>query len=55
MLFSELNDSRLFCRFFFELLSKFSDIINSDDCIGKITSKSVRLQPFLIQEKIYSQ
>jgi len=30
-------------RFFFELLAKFSDFVNSDDCIGKITSKSIGL------------
>ena len=28
---------------FFKLLPKFSDFINSVDCIGKITSKSIRL------------
>ena len=26
-------------------VSKFSDFVNSDDFIGKITSKSIRLQP----------
>ena len=30
--------------FFFKLLPKFSGFINSDDCIGKITSKSIRLE-----------
>ena len=35
-----------FCsNFFFKLLPKFNDFINSDDCIGTITSKSIRLQP----------
>ena len=31
------------CSFFFKLLPKLHDFINSDDCIGKITSKSIRL------------
>ena len=29
--------------FFFKLHPKFTDLINSDDYIGKITSKSIRL------------
>ena len=29
--------------FFFKLLLKFSDFTDSDDCMGKITSKSIRL------------
>ena len=33
---------------FYRLLPKFSDFINSDDCIEKITSKSIRLQPDFI-------
>ena len=33
------------------LLPKFSDFINSDDCMGKITSKSVRLYPVFNQKK----
>ena len=36
---------------FFKLLLKFSDFVNSDDCIGKITSKSIRLF-FFIKKKI---
>ena len=38
--------------FFFKLLPKFSDLINSGDCIGKITSKSIRLYPVFIEKKI---
>ena len=34
-----------FAFFFLEILPKFSDFINSDDWIGKIASKSIRLQP----------
>ena len=30
---------------FFKILPKFSDFINSDDCIGKIELKSVRQYP----------
>ena len=37
-----------FLTLFFKLVLKFSDFINSDDCIGKITSKSIRLYPVLI-------
>ena len=36
--------------FFLELLPKFNDFINSDDYIGKIASKSIRLQPVFIQK-----
>ena len=39
-----------FFAVFYEILPKFSDFINSDDCIGKITSKSMRLQPVFIQK-----
>ena len=41
-----------FAGFIFKLLSKLSDFINSDDWIGKITSKSVRLEPVFIRKKI---
>ena len=34
----------------FEILPKFRDFLNFDDCIGKITSKSIRLQPVLIKK-----
>ena len=37
---------------FLEILPKFCDFVNSDDCIGKITSKSIRLKPVCIQTKI---
>ena len=44
------------CRFsftvFFTLLPKFSDLINSDDCIGKMISKSMRLYSFLLKKRI---
>ena len=33
------------CSFFFKLLSKFRDFINSDECMRKITSKSIRIYP----------
>ena len=39
-----------FCRFF-KILPKFSEFVNSDDCIEKITSKSMRLQPVYIKRK----
>ena len=31
----------------------FSDFINSYDCIGKITSNSIRLQPVFIKKKMF--
>ena len=33
------------------MLPKFSDFINPDDCIGIMTSKSIRLQPVFIFKK----
>ena len=36
----------------FNLLPKFSDFISSDDCIGKITAKSIRLYPFLFRKRV---
>ena len=33
---------------FFDILPKFSDFVNSNDSIGKITSKSIRIQPVFI-------
>ena len=37
--------------FFFKLLPKFSDFINSDDYAGKITSEYIRLQPVFFSKK----
>ena len=34
--------------FFFKLPPKLSDFINSEDCIGKITSESIILYPVFI-------
>ena len=34
--------------FFFKILPNFSDFVNYNDCIGKSTSKSIRLQPVFI-------
>ena len=39
----------------FKLLPKFSDLINFDDCIVNITSKSIRLYPVFIQKQILIQ
>ena len=33
------------------MLAKFSDFVNSDDCIGKITSKSIRLQSLVLRRE----
>ena len=41
----------VFFAVFFEILPKFSNFINSDDFIGKITSKYIRLQPAFIKKK----
>ena len=43
-----------FFAFFFEILPKLSDFVNSGDYIGKITSKSIRLQTVFIQKNILS-
>ena len=40
-----MKDFKLFFAVFYQLLLKFSDFKNSDDFIGKITSKSIRLYP----------
>ena len=40
--------------FFFEILPQFSDSVNSDDCVGQITSKSIGEQTASIQRKIFS-
>ena len=43
------------CYFFtvyFELIPNYSDFINSDDCMEKITSIFIGLYPFFIQKKI---
>ena len=43
---------RVFCRFF-EYFPKFSEFVNSGDCIGKISSKSIGLyHVFFSNEKI---
>ena len=39
-----------FCSFF-KILSKFSDFAYSDGCIGRITSKSIRLQTLFIEKR----
>ena len=44
-----IDEKWIFFAFFFKLLSKFRNFINSDDCIGKIQSKSIRLYPVFIQ------
>ena len=36
---------------FIKLLLKLSDFINSDDCFGKITYKSIRQQPVFMKKK----
>ena len=37
-------------QFIFETHLKFNDSVNSDGCIGKISSKSIRLQPVLLKK-----
>ena len=32
--------------------AKFSDLVDFDDCIGKITSKSIRLQPIFNKKRL---
>ena len=52
----EIKKLGFFMQFFFKFLPKFTDFINSDDCIGKITSKSIRMNPvflFFIKIRYY--
>ena len=42
---------RFFAVFFFEILPKFSIFVNSDDCSGRMTPKSIELQPIFIKKK----
>ena len=56
MLHIKINFKITKCRFFFavsffEILPKFIYFVNSDDFIGKITSKSIRLQPLFIKKR----
>ena len=37
-------------QFFFEILSKFSDFVNSDDCIGKINQNLSDYNQFLLKK-----
>ena len=39
---------RFFFAVFFKILPEFNDFVNSDACIGKIASKSIRLQTVFI-------
>ena len=41
-----------FAVFFFKLLPKLNDFINFDDCIGRITTNSIRLYAVFIQKKV---
>ena len=43
--------SSFFCSFFSKYFQKSSDFVNSDDCSGKTTSKSIRLQPDFVQKR----
>ena len=46
-----MKNCRVSFAAFFEMLPRFSDLINSNDCIGKITSKSVRLKKLLLKKR----
>ena len=41
----------VFAYIFLNTNTKFSDFVNSDDCIREITSKYIRLQPVFIKKK----
>ena len=47
-----LNFLRFFFEVFVKLLPNFSDFINSDDCIRKISSKYIGIYPVLISKNI---
>ena len=47
----KMNKCLFFLQFFFfKLLLKLTGLLNSDDCIGKIISKSIRLKPVFIKK-----
>ena len=48
-----MKKTRIFFAVFLELFPKFSDFVISDDCIGKILSKSIRIYPFFFNEKCF--
>ena len=50
----KFKNCRFFLAIFFKLFLKLNDFINSDDCIGKIISKSIRLYPVFIHENIWT-
>ena len=41
-----------FVAAFFKLFQKYSDFVNSDDCIGNISSISIRNSPNLFEKLI---
>ena len=43
---------RFFFAVFSYLLPKFSNFVNADGCIGKMTSKSIRINTIFISQKI---
>ena len=46
---------KFFLQYFFSnILPKFSDFVNSEDCIGKITLEFIRPQPVSIKKNIWS-
>ena len=45
-----MKKNRYFLQFYIKLLPKLSNFMNSDDCIRKITSKSIRLYSVFIQQ-----
>ena len=47
-----MDNFRFSFAVFFKLLPKLNDFINYDDCIGKTSSKSIRLYPLIIQNTI---
>jgi len=43
-----------FLAVYFKLLPKLSNFVNSDDCVGKIPWKSIRLYPVIIEKVLKS-
>ena len=48
---SPMKICRFFLQFFFEILPKFIDFVNSDDCIEKIIQKSIDYNQFLFENR----
>ena len=49
-----MKNFKFILLFFFKSLPNFSDFINSNDLIRKVTSKPIRLYPVFIEKKLFA-